>query len=56
MLTADWAKSSASNPNGECLEARDVGVVQVRDSKIAATSPVLTFSPAAWETFLVTLR
>ncbi len=66
----EWVKSTASNPNGECLEWRcmrsansgarlktqQAGVVQVRDSRLGDASPVLSMSPAAWQRFLAPLR
>lgn len=58
-LTGDWHKSSASNPSGSCVEARQADGVQVRDTKYAArgeTSPILSFTPAAWQAFLDTQR
>ena len=67
MLTQRWAKSSLSFSNGNCVEARwrksshsesgncaeartAGGRVQVRDSK--DPGPVLSFTPAAWQSFL----
>lgn len=49
-----WKKSSFSFSNGNCVEA-DVTkrLVRVRDSKSPAT--VLSFSPAAWQAFLVSM-
>lgn len=55
-MTGEWAKSSHSTNNGSCTEARLArGVVQVRDSQLGTVSPVLSFTPAAWETFLASL-
>ena len=51
-LEACWAKSSWSSFNGNCTEAAlRNGVVLVRDSKLGEASPVLAFSPGAWERF-----
>jgi hypothetical protein len=53
VSSATWRKSSYSGGNGgNCLEvARNLpGIVAVRDSK-DRTGPVLTFTPAEWETF-----
>jgi Domain of unknown function (DUF397) len=55
---AAWGKSSYSGGNGgACVEvARNLpGVVAVRDSK-DRTGPVLTFSPAGWDTFTAGLK
>ena len=52
-LEAAWRKSSRSHANGNCTEAAlGDGTVLVRDSKLGASSPVLSFSPADWKTFL----
>jgi len=55
MLTSEWTKSSrsGSNDQGQCVEARKADlVVQVRDSKLGDTSPILAASPADWRGFL----
>ena len=55
---ARWRKSSYSgNGGGDCVEvARNLpGVVAVRDSK-DRTGPVLTFTPAEWDTFTAGVR
>ncbi|MGY2037604.1 DUF397 domain-containing protein [Nocardia gipuzkoensis] len=50
---ASWFKSSYSASNGQCVEVAhlDDGMVGTRDSK-NPTGPALTFTPAAWDTFL----
>ncbi|MEU6831028.1 DUF397 domain-containing protein [Nocardia beijingensis] len=57
-MTADlsgarWFKSSFSESNGQCVEIAHLnnGTVGMRDSK-NPTGPTLTFTPAAWDTFL----
>lgn len=54
MLTSDWKKSSRSgNTGGDCVEARTHGgLIQVRDTKLGADSPVLDATPAAWRALL----
>jgi Domain of unknown function (DUF397) len=59
MTCTPWAKSSYSNPSGNCLEWRVVQAgggarVQVRDSRNPG-GQVLTFDPAAWATFTAAL-
>jgi len=51
VLNGTFRKSSRSESNGHCAEARTAGgMVQVRDSK--DPGPVLAFTPAAWQAFL----
>ena len=55
-LSGGWRKSSYSESNGHCLEARLTdGYVSVRDSK-AADGLVLRFEPEAWTAFVRELR
>ncbi|MER7332185.1 MULTISPECIES: DUF397 domain-containing protein [unclassified Micromonospora] len=53
QATVTWRKSTRSNGSGDCVEVADnlAGKVGLRDSK-DPTGPVLTFSPAAWATFV----
>ncbi|MCD0442822.1 DUF397 domain-containing protein [Glycomyces sp. A-F 0318] len=53
-VEARWKKSSRSgNTGGNCVEVRGrAGVVQVRDTKLGETSPILDASPADWRGFL----
>jgi len=55
MISPEWAKSTYSNPSGSCVEARQDGVVQVRDTK-DPHSPILEFSPASWQAFVDGLK
>lgn len=54
----NWRKSTYSDGNGgQCVEAADApGAVLVRDTKNDTRGPVLTIPPAAWRTFVRTLR
>jgi hypothetical protein len=57
LTRAVWRKSSRSGTQGgNCVEVAGnlAGVVAVRDSK-DPTGPVLTFSPAAWRAFILSL-
>ncbi len=58
LSIATWKKSSHSGNNGgECVEvaANIPGVVAVRDSK-NPTGPALICTPAAWKSFLSTVK
>lgn len=52
-LSYTWQKSTRSNNNGACVEARRVGnLVQLRDTKKLGDGPVNEFTPAEWTAFL----
>ncbi|WBB78242.1 DUF397 domain-containing protein [Micromonospora sp. WMMD882] len=53
LTGAIWRKSTRSNNGGNCVEVADntPGVVGLRDSK-DPSGPALTFSPAAWASFV----
>lgn len=58
LSKANWRKSSRSSGggSGDCVEVADLGTtVGVRDSK-DATGPALLFAPAAFTTFLSSLK
>ena len=51
---SQWRKSSFCGQNSDCVEMADLGngAIGVRDSKLGATSPVLTFTRAELGAFL----
>ncbi|MFE7117964.1 DUF397 domain-containing protein [Streptomyces sp. NPDC057654] len=52
----DWFKSSHSHQNGECVEARRIGIgVELRDTKDRGTG-TLAFGPDAWTAFLADVK
>ncbi|MEU8891310.1 DUF397 domain-containing protein [Streptomyces sp. NPDC048442] len=57
--TLNWYKSSySSGGSNDCVEVADntPGVTLFRDTKLAATSPVITVTDHAWNTFLTLVR
>jgi hypothetical protein len=57
VATASWRKASYSVHNGGCVGAgTGPGVVGVKDTQLGEDSPVLEFSPRAWQAFAATLR
>jgi Domain of unknown function (DUF397) len=56
LSCARWRKSSYSADVTNCVEVADLDhVVAVRDSR-DPTGPALTFSPAAWASFIITMK
>jgi hypothetical protein len=56
LSRAAWRTSSYSNNGGECVELAAVGaLVCVRDTRHRAGA-VLTFTPAAWKQYTVSLK
>ncbi|WP_030244667.1 DUF397 domain-containing protein [Streptomyces sp. NRRL S-350] len=55
--TTTWRKSSYSGSGGQCVEVADgiPGAMPVRDSK-DPDGPALTFSAAAWQSFVTAVR
>lgn len=55
----NWRKPGPSTHNGACVEVAACACTRcgilVRDSRLAAASPVLTFSAEAWKGFLAGL-
>lgn len=54
-LTKEWRKSSWSDKGGDCVEARHIGRVEVRDSKYPEAGQ-LTVPPAVWQAAIDRLR
>ncbi|MEV0278154.1 DUF397 domain-containing protein [Streptomyces sp. NPDC050610] len=53
---SEWFKSSYSGQNGECVEARRIGVgVELRDTKDRGAG-TLAFGPDAWAAFLADVK
>ena len=56
LARARWRRSSHSGTDTNCVEVAEFShLVAVRDSK-NPTGPALTFSPAAWASFVTTLK
>ena len=57
QATMTWRKSTRSNGSGDCVEVADnlPGVVGLRDSK-DPRGPILAFDPAAWSTFVASVK
>jgi Domain of unknown function (DUF397) len=53
----DWAKSSLSYANGNCVEVAGLSgdLIRLRDSK-NPNGPTLQFTPAEWDAFLGGVR
>lgn len=50
----DWRKSKFSFSNGNCVEV--ASGTQVRDTKLGGGSPVLRFTPGAWQAFMTVVK
>ena len=57
-MDEEWRKSSFSGAQGgDCVEtAMRGGNVLARDSKLGESSPVLTWSPDAWQAFVAVIK
>lgn len=55
--TETWTKSSYSNNNGACVEAKSptVSALAVRDSKVSE-GPSLAFPTEAWNAFVTSVK
>lgn len=57
MITRKWRRSSYSGSQGNCVEARANGArLEVRDSKLGDSSPVMDLSPVDWRGFLASVK
>ena len=56
--TPAWRKSVHSGANAGCVEVARLSVrhIGVRDSKDVTASPVLSFEPQEWSSFLGTVK
>jgi hypothetical protein len=53
---AGWFKSSYSESNAQCVEAKHLGhLVFLGDTKNNSQGPVIRFTQAQWKTFLTTV-
>jgi hypothetical protein len=52
---ASWRKSSFSHWNGNCVEISRIrpGLIGMRDTKDHGEGPVLIFTDAEWDAFLI---
>jgi len=52
-VNAVWAKSTRSNPSGNCVEVmKNPDQVLVRDTKDNGSGPILTFTRDEWIAFI----
>jgi Domain of unknown function (DUF397) len=56
-VSFDWAKSSLSYANGNCVEVAGLSddLIRIRDSK-NPNGPMLQFTPAEWDAFVGGVR
>lgn len=56
--SALWRKSARCGANAGCVETARLSTayIGVRDSKNVATSPVLSFTPVEWTSFIQEIR
>jgi hypothetical protein len=53
----NWRKSTRSGNEGDCVEAGNSSAnVAVRDTKLGESSPVLSFAPEQWRTFILSTK
>ncbi|WP_100448795.1 DUF397 domain-containing protein [Glycomyces xiaoerkulensis] len=57
MLSSEWQKSTRSAAQTDCVELRHrADVVQVRDSKLGESSPVLDLAPGDYAFMIEDLK
>jgi uncharacterized protein DUF397 len=57
IMDSKWRKSTRSSESANCVEVRLYnGQVEVRDTKLGNTSPVLGFQTSGWSGFVTAVK